>query len=204
MGGLFNSKMSSILQRFSIVGLMFVVCALCAQVPGSRNMSASTTNQTICVPEKLPEIESISLLGPPTILPGYSFYADRKGRLVHQSIKPDMEKNYGFIEERLILRQHVELFNRLVEHLHPIDFLTYHEGRENGIPDELRLGFVITFSNGSKILASKWVSDKVPALDQLQNEVELTIKEMRKVQQPVKMPYDCKDLGAYFRILEAN
>ena len=90
-------------------GLLFLAFTVYGQAP-----PIDTTNR---VAGKIPEIESIAIFGPPLIFGGYSFYADRKGRLIHQSIKRDDEKKFGYVEERLVLRQHPELFAKLVADL---------------------------------------------------------------------------------------
>ena len=186
------------------IGLLLLAFTASAQSPGSKAASAATTNTAGRITGKIPDIESIAVLGPPMIFGGYSFYADHKGQLVHQSVEPDTERKHGyFIEERLVLRHHGELFNRLVEQLNPTDLLTYREGR-GGFPDELRLRFEITLSNGNTIIAKKWANDKVPALDELLERIQSAIQAMRKIQPPTRIPYDDKDFGAHSRILKAG
>lgn len=143
-------------------------------------------------------------MAPSLIFGGYSFYADRKGRLVHQAIKPDAVKKYGFVEERRVLREHPELFSTLLEHLQLTDFLTYHEGREYGIPDELRLTFGLTHANGSKIVAGKWANNnKASVCDELLERIRVALQAMRKIRTPTQMPYDGKDYGAHTRVLKS-
>lgn len=189
----------------SIMRVLLMSFLLLASTAAGQNAGVQRDSiwRPINTNQPVPEIESIAVFGPPMISGGYSFYADRKGRLVHQSIRPDDEKKYGFIEDRLVLREHPELFTGLVEQLRAVDFLTYREGREHGIPDELRLRFELTLSNGSKIIASKWDSDPVKALDELLERMRAIIHTMDKIQKPVRIPYDSKDFGAHSRILPA-
>lgn len=189
------------MRHLCTIGLLLFAVSVHAQVLPSKPLF-KLTNGTSRVSAKIPDIESIAVFGPPTILGGYSFYADRKGRLIHQSIKPDTEKRYGYVEERLYLREHGELFMRLADHLDATEFLKYREGREYGIPDELRLTFQLTLSNGSKIFAYKWDCDNVASLAELQERVRVIIDAMSKLKAPTKMPYEEKAFGAHARIIE--